>query len=290
MPQSSRKTASIPKPESPSTRAARVKSLIRNILLASPYFPRLYADVVISSAPNSNEAKILARNYKKIVELTNSDLARTNLARTNLARTNLDKTNRTNMPIRHTVKVCTHIKVTGVRCGSPSLRGEEFCYFHQRMLRSIKGPDTRVHHVALLENEEAIQVSLMEVVNALIRGTIELKRGELILRALNTAVRNIRRARFGTAANMVTQVPDYADPPERPEPPRAGTPSVEPNAPARTNHVGTDASVRPAGPEVPARSDPSKKNAQVDPTRPKPPVSDRSAQVLQSRQQRAPSG
>ena len=296
MPQSSRKTASIPKPESPSTRAARVKSLIRNILLASPYFPRLYADVVISSAPNSNEAKILARNYKKIVELTNSDvartdLARTSLARTNLARTNLEKTNRTNMPIRHTVKVCTHIKVTGVRCGSPSLRGEEFCYFHQRMLRSIKGPDTRVHHVALLENEEAIQVSLMEVVNALIRGTIELKRGELILRALNTAVRNIRRARFGTAANMVTQVPDYADPPERAEPPRAGTASVEPDAPARTTHVGTDASVRPAGPELPGRSDPSpKKNAQVDPTRPKPPASYRSAQVLQSRQQRAPSG
>jgi hypothetical protein len=36
----------------------------------------------------------------------------------------------------------------------------------------------------------------MEVVNALLRGTIELKRAELILRALNTAVRNIKRVKF----------------------------------------------------------------------------------------------
>jgi hypothetical protein len=100
-------TVSIPKTGKPSTAASEVKSLIRNILLASPAFPRLYADVVISSAPNSNEAKILARNYQKLI----------------------DRTNRINMPIHPSVKVCTHIKVTGVRCGSPALRGEQFCYF-----------------------------------------------------------------------------------------------------------------------------------------------------------------
>src|SRR6266567_1644955 len=71
-------------------------------------------------AANSNEAKILVRNYKKIVE------------RVNMNRTNLKRTKGTNMPTRHTVKDCTHIKVTGVRCGSPSLRGEQFCYFLQR--------------------------------------------------------------------------------------------------------------------------------------------------------------
>ncbi len=37
-------------------------------------------------------------------------------------------------------KSCTHIKVTGVRCGSPALRGEQFCYFHQRMLRTVRFP------------------------------------------------------------------------------------------------------------------------------------------------------
>jgi hypothetical protein len=51
----------------------------------------------------------------------------------------------------------------------------------------------------------------MEIMNALLRGTIDLRRGELILRALNTAVRNIRRVRFGGASGMVTQIPDYSE-------------------------------------------------------------------------------
>jgi hypothetical protein len=99
-------------------------------------------------------------------------------------------------------RTCTHIKVTGTRCGSPALRGEDYCYFHYRMLCS-----SRISRVALLENEEAIQVSLMEVVNSLLRGTLDLKRGELILRALNTAVRNSRRVRFEDVSGMVRELP-----------------------------------------------------------------------------------
>jgi len=48
-----------------------------------------------------------------------------------------------------TSKSCMHIKVSGVRCGSPSMRGEQFCYFHLRMLRTVRGPASRVHHAAL---------------------------------------------------------------------------------------------------------------------------------------------
>jgi len=109
------------------------------------------------------------------------------------------------------VRTCTHIKVTGVRCGSPALRGEQHCYFHHRMLC-----DSRISHVALLENEEAIQVSLMEIVNSLLRGTIDVKRGELVLRALNTAVRNSRRVRFENRSDMVRELP--ADPVVQPRP------------------------------------------------------------------------
>ena len=111
------------------------------------------------------------------------------------------------------VRTCTHIKVTGVRCGSPALRGEQYCYFHYRMLC-----DSRISHVALLENEEAIQVSLMEIVNSLLRGTIDVKRGELVLRALNTAVRNIRRARFENPFGMIRELPQDPIIPPRPRP------------------------------------------------------------------------
>jgi hypothetical protein len=265
---------SIPKTGAAAT-AASIKSFVRKILLASPDFPRLYADVLIHYAPNSFEAKILAQSYEKIVA-------------------HIERTKRMS-----NLKSCTHIKVTGVRCGSPTLRGEQFCYFHQRMLRTVKDPASRIHHHALLEDEESIQASLMEVVNSLLRGTIELKRAELILRALNTAVRNIRRVKFGLHSDeMVREIPNYPNPPleqideqaaivkaraeKRAELERTraemlaqahakpavatvtagrvdvgkvnvGPANVGKAAPG-TAHVGTDAFVRPGGPEVPGRS------------------------------------
>ncbi len=166
--------------------AARIKSIVRNTLLASPYFPRFYADVVIADAPNSNEGKILARYYQKIVE-------------------------RTTMP---NVTDCTHIKVNGVRCGSPALRGEQFCYFHQRMHRGVRTPpQSRLHPIALIEDEESIQASLMEVINALMRNTIDLKRAELILRALHIAVRNSKRVSYSVHnSDMIKEIPDYPAP------------------------------------------------------------------------------
>jgi hypothetical protein len=215
-------------------------------------------------------------------------------------------------------KSCTHIKVTGVRCGSPALRGEQFCYFHQRMLRTVKGPDSRVHHAALLEDEESIQASLIEVVNALLRGTIEIRRAELILRALNTAVRNIRRVKFTQHAGMIREIPTYpaAPAPEvseikidrteideaarleaarqatRAEIARLRAAHAAP-ANATTANVGTAAPGCPGGPAVSGRSAVEPNPGPItsrEVTQRKPPASVKSAQVLQSRKQRAPSG
>src|SRR5581483_6356870 len=170
-----------------------VKSNIRNILLTTPEFPRFYADVILHSAPNSHEARILRPQYQKICDRINHML---------------------------TSKTCTHIKVTGVRCGSPSLRGEQFCYFHQHAHRGVRRPaQSRLHPIAIIEDEESIQASLMEVINALMRNTIDLKRAELILRALHIAVKNARRAKFGcNASSVVREIPEYAQPPELQDP------------------------------------------------------------------------
>ena len=171
---SSQPDSNKPIPGSP-TFARDFNSFLRNILLANPFFARICAEAWQSARPNSLVTKLLQLNYQK-----------------NLLRNPMSN-----------IRSCTHIKVTGVRCGSPALRGEEYCYFHYRMLC-----ESRVSHVALLENEEAIQVSLMEVVNSLLRGTIDVKRGELVLRALNTAVRNSRRARFENRSDMVRELPE----------------------------------------------------------------------------------
>ena len=96
----------------------------------------------------------------------------------------------------------------------PNIRGEQFCYFHQRMFRGVPTPPgSRLHPVALLESDEAIQASIMEVVNALARNTIDLRRADLILKALWIAVKNSRRSRFDIWANrMVTEIPNYPAP------------------------------------------------------------------------------
>ncbi len=174
-------------------RSIRVRSSIRNILLSSPLFPRFYADMVLRYAPNSNEANILRPHYQKIREKVNDIMSQK--------------------------ETCTHIKVTGVRCGSPALKGEQFCYFHQNAHRGVRRPkQTRLHPIALIEDEESIQYALMEVMNALMRNTIDLKRAALILRALHIAVKNASRVKFNERAkDMVTQVPTYEMPTEEHE-------------------------------------------------------------------------
>jgi hypothetical protein len=63
-----------------------------------------------------------------------------------------------------------------------------------------------------------------DVVNALLRGTIELKRAELILRALNTAVRNIKRVKFDLHSDeLVRGISDYPAPPRTRRANRAGS-------------------------------------------------------------------
>jgi hypothetical protein len=114
------------------------------------------------------------------------------------------------MPVNPAVKTCTHIKATGHPCGSPALRGEIFCYFHQRMIHGVPTPaKARIHPMALIENEEAIQVALMETINAIVRNQIDPQRANLIIRALSIAVRNSRRVRFDRCeSDMVRKLPE----------------------------------------------------------------------------------
>jgi hypothetical protein len=71
-------------------------------------------------------------------------------------------------------------------------------------------PKSRIHPMALIENEEGIQVALMETINAIARNTIDLKRATLILRALSIATHNARRVRFDRCeSDMVRAIPEY---------------------------------------------------------------------------------
>jgi hypothetical protein len=119
-------------------------------------------------------------------------------------------------PLPKHPRTCTHIKVTGQRCGSPSLRGEFFCYFHTRVIKGVQQRvDMQLHSMALLEDCESIQLSIMHVVDGLIKGTLDATRARLIIQALRIAARNAKNVRFDTyhedeKQSMVRQVPDYA--------------------------------------------------------------------------------
>ena len=119
-------------------------------------------------------------------------------------------------PKHPNVRNCTHIKVTGQRCGSPALRGEFFCYFHTRVIKGVQQRvDMQLHSMALIEDCESIQLSIMHVVDGLIKGTLDPTRARLIIQALRIAARNAKNVRFDTKResekqSMVREVPDYA--------------------------------------------------------------------------------
>ena len=120
----------------------------------------------------------------------------------------------------------------------------------------------------------------MEVVNGLLRGTLELKRGELILRALNTAVRNIRRVRFDLHQDeLIREIPNYPDQPStdideqyEPSPPPAAHPR-EKKSPASEKPTWPNTSEAPTKSPQPTVQQPHPTpppRTEMHPTRPQP--------------------
>ena len=195
-------------------------TLFFKILRANPLLARFYADLFRRHGANPSIIKDLETRSANFFAPDQS-------TRTPTTETEMKKGSNS-MAVNPNTRVCTHIKVNGIRCGSPSLRREVFCYFHQRMIRGVRTPPkSRLHPIANFEDAEAIQASLMEVVNALVRNHIDVPRARLILRALSIAARNANKVRFDCfESDMVKEVPEYPA-----APPVAG-PFAVPNAQA----------------------------------------------------------
>ncbi|MDT8068333.1 MAG: hypothetical protein ROO76_09240 [Terriglobia bacterium] len=96
------------------------------------------------------------------------------------------------------LRLCTHIKTNGIKCGSPALRHHTLCYFHyqwqkrdQRRVR-LGGPvgmnkNTGIE-LPLLDGPEAILVSIMEIQRGLLDHRIEVKMGTALLYSLQLAL------------------------------------------------------------------------------------------------------
>jgi hypothetical protein len=112
---------------------------------------------------------------------------------------------------------CEHIKVNGTQCGSPSIRGKIFCYFHgrwqeQRVQLNVPGVKVRPSiDLPVLEDANSVQVALMQVMALLLAGQIEHKTAALLLYGLQTASGNLRKADFEAYPPGVVIDPDNVD-------------------------------------------------------------------------------
>ncbi|HTZ94906.1 MAG TPA: hypothetical protein VMB18_00820 [Terriglobales bacterium] len=98
---------------------------------------------------------------------------------------------------------CQHIKINGIQCGSPALRGQRLCFFHNRW-RETRIPFNKegaLHFVdafelPMLEDPESVQVAITQVLRLIIAKHIDHKTAGLLLYGLQTASCNLKRTKF----------------------------------------------------------------------------------------------
>ena len=115
----------------------------------------------------------------------------------------------------HRASRCHHIKSNGVRCGSPALRDEIYCYFH-RIWRSQPDrqpyrpdPNGALYNLPLLEDADGVQMALQQVLDSVLANKMDLRRANTLLYGLQTAAANVKRTEFDKSwirENLSTEV------------------------------------------------------------------------------------
>ncbi len=93
---------------------------------------------------------------------------------------------------------CRHIFAGGRKCCAPALTGQPLCYFHHRGAQASSTPrkDKAMQWSSgPLEDADAIQFALSDVLAAIAEGRLEPRRGGLLLYGLQVAAVNVRHAR-----------------------------------------------------------------------------------------------
>ena len=126
---------------------------------------------------------------------------------------------------------CVFVKANGLRCGSPAMSGEPFCFFHDRWYnRPVEDS------FPPLEDHNSIQLALMQVIERLRReafraGTLDPRLVKPLIFALKVAGQNARHTSFDSAGfrdRFVTEMPRAFIPdPEAGKPPRSQRGSTE---------------------------------------------------------------
>lgn len=119
------------------------------------------------------------------------------------------------------IKLCHHIRENGILCNAAALRDRDYCYSHLTFRgRRMRAAQQRARSSAwrlelpLLEDLNAVQISVMQVVDALIDDRIDRHRAGLILYGLQQAANNLRgkehRASFAVSPDTENRCLSYA--------------------------------------------------------------------------------
>lgn len=95
---------------------------------------------------------------------------------------------------------CQHVRSNGTRCGSPALKDNMFCYYHQhcrpvtfqynKCIANYSDSDVTL---PVFDDPHGIQITLHRVTELVLRHQIDQKDASLVLYALQLAMWNLKR-------------------------------------------------------------------------------------------------
>ncbi len=97
------------------------------------------------------------------------------------------------------VKQCQRMKMNGTQCGSPALRNQKFCYFHQRCsavqfdISTSAADPAALFFLPVLEDAVSIQATITQVCEHLLNRRLDPKKAGIMLYALQVAASNLDR-------------------------------------------------------------------------------------------------
>jgi len=90
-----------------------------------------------------------------------------------------------------TTALCQHAHTNGNRCGSPALRGEQFCFYHHPVRRPARRrsatPPAVAFNLPPIGEPEDIQIALCEIMKHLANSTLDVKRASVLLECVDRA-------------------------------------------------------------------------------------------------------
>jgi hypothetical protein len=108
---------------------------------------------------------------------------------------------------------CRHVMPGGNQCHGYALQGQDLCFFHSRRRRADLKPVTCMDsiEIPLLEDRCVIQVTITQVLRAIVNQTIDRPRAQLLLYGLQLALQGVDRTGASIPFTTVKALSESSD-------------------------------------------------------------------------------